>query len=92
LAASDRIKFLSPDARTYIMILNCAEEADLGVYECKATNKVGTLSSKAQLLITGTCYTICAEVLLTYVSIAIMTALNGENFQVEYYFVFFLHL
>ena len=53
LSASDRVKFLSPDSRTFILILSHVTEADLGVYECKATNKVSTQSSKAKLIITG---------------------------------------
>ena len=53
LTASDRVKFLTPDDQTHILILNRTEESDLGVYECRAANKVGSLSSKAQLVITG---------------------------------------
>jgi len=55
LTASDRVKFLSPDSRTFILILSRVEESDLGVYECRATNKVSTQSSKARLIITGSC-------------------------------------
>jgi len=53
LSATDRVKFLSPDSRTFILIVSRVEEADLGVYECRARNKVSTQSSKAKLIITG---------------------------------------
>ena len=53
LRASDRVKFLSPDSWTFILRLSRVEEADLGVYECRATNKLSTQSSKAKLVITG---------------------------------------
>jgi len=50
---SDRIKILSPDPKTNILIINRVEEGDMGVYECKGSSKAGTLSSKAKLVITG---------------------------------------
>lgn len=53
LSASDRVKFLSPDPHTFVLILSRVEESDLAVYECTATNKVSTQSSKAKLIITG---------------------------------------
>jgi len=53
LAASDRVKFLSPDSRTFILLVSRVEESDVGVYECRATNKVASQSSKATLIITG---------------------------------------
>jgi len=53
LTASDRVKCLSPDSRTFILMVSRVDESDLGVYECRATNKVSTQSSKAKLIITG---------------------------------------
>lgn len=53
LDSSDRLKISSPDSKTHTLTLNCIEEDDLGVYECKATSKAGVLSSKAKLIITG---------------------------------------
>ena len=53
LAASDRVKFLSPDSRTFILLVSRVEASDVGVYECRATNKVASQSSKARLIITG---------------------------------------
>jgi len=53
LTASDRVKFMTPDSRTFILLVSRVEESDLGVYECRATNKVSSQSSKAKLIITG---------------------------------------
>lgn len=53
LDSSDRLKISSPDSKTHTLTLNCIEEDDLGVYECKATSKAGVLSTKAKLIITG---------------------------------------
>ena len=58
LETTDRCKFLSTDSQTWILILTRVEESDLGVYECRATSKAGTLSSKARLVITGI-YELC---------------------------------
>ena len=40
LSASDHVKLLSPHSCTFVLIVSRVEEADLGVNECKATNKV----------------------------------------------------
>ena len=70
LTASDRVKFMTPDSRTFILLVSRVEESDLGVYECRASNKVSSQSSKAKLIITGRPLSrVCLSVRLSQVGV-----------------------
>ena len=40
-------------SRSFFLLVSHVEESDLGVYECRASNKVSSQSSKAKLITTG---------------------------------------
>ena len=53
LEISERRKFVWSDPYTIVLVIRDINEEDEGVYECRASNKAGSLYSKACLLIKG---------------------------------------
>ena len=53
VVSGDRTKFLFEDDETHVLIINDVQEADMGVYVCRAVNKVGEATSSTTLNITG---------------------------------------
>ena len=54
--SGDRTKFLFEDDETHALIINDVQETDMGVYVCRAVNKVGEATSSTTLNITGNWY------------------------------------
>ena len=53
LESSRRHRFSMPDPHTVVLCIERVEQADRGLYECRACNSVGSVFSKAYLNITG---------------------------------------